>query len=76
MKTRIQEWGNDLGIVIPARVAEDLHLTAHSLVDISLVSGQLIIKVAYSLEDLLAGISNENLQDEIDTGPVVGREVL
>lgn len=68
MKMRIQEWGNDLGILIPVSIAEALHLTDHSLVDVSLVSGQLIITPAYSLEDMLAGISDENWHDEIDTG--------
>lgn len=76
MKTRIQEWSNDLVILIPASISAYLHLTANSLVDISLVSGQLVITPAYNLEDLLAGISDENLHSEIDTGPAVGREVF
>ena len=32
-------------------------------------------KSPYTLEELLAGVTNENLHPETDTGPPVGKEV-
>jgi antitoxin MazE len=48
-------------------------------VDVSLVDGQIVIKPvaaqAWSLEQLLAGVTSKNLHHETDTGDAVGIEV-
>jgi antitoxin MazE len=50
-----------------------------SLVEVSLVEGQIVIRPkaapARSLEELLAGIHKTNLHHETDTGQAKGREV-
>ena len=45
--------------------------------DVSLVDGGLVLKrrkASYTLDDLVAGITAENVHGETDWGPAVGRE--
>jgi antitoxin MazE len=78
MRTRIQKWGNSLALRIPKSFAAEAELEQDSLVEVSLVDGQLVVhRVAqpeWTLEQLLAGVTEENLHREIDTGPAVGNE--
>jgi antitoxin MazE len=79
MKTRIQKWGNSLALRIPKSFAIEARLDPDALVDIALVEGKLIITPvvapAFSLDQLLAGITPDNLHHEHATGPMVGDEV-
>jgi antitoxin MazE len=79
MLTRIQKWGNSLALRIPKAFAQDTQLENESLVEISLVEGQIIITPveapSYTLEKLLAGINKKNIHHEVDTGSAVGNEV-
>lgn len=79
MKTRIQKWGNSLALRIPKSFATEIHLEQGTLVDISLHDGRLVVEPlphsAITLEDLLKDVTAENLHDEVDTGPAMGREV-
>lgn len=78
MRTRVQRWGNSLALRIPKTFATETALADGSEVDLALEDGRLVVTpVAESpvlLEDLLAGITPENLHGEIDTGPSVGAE--
>ena len=79
MQTRIQRWGNSLGLRIPRSFAEEAGVEAGSEVDLSLRDGDLIVKPArrrtYRLTDLLEKVTTKNLHGEVDTGGAVGREV-
>ena len=79
MQTRIQKWGNSLALRIPRSFALEAHLQQDSLVDIALVDGKLVVtpvtEAAQTLEQLLAGITEDNLHGEVDTGPATGHEV-
>jgi antitoxin MazE len=79
MVSKVQKWGNSLGLRIPKPLAEELGLLANSPVELSLVDGKLIIspiiKQIYSLEELISQVNEENLHYEIDTGPAEGGEV-
>jgi antitoxin MazE len=78
MKTRVQKWGNSLALRIPKSFAAEAGLRADSAVELSLVEGALVIKgitAPPTLEELLRGITNENLPGEWNTGPGVGKEV-
>jgi antitoxin MazE len=48
------------------------------LVEVSLLEGKLLVTPlrppAVTLEELLQGITPENLHNEVDTGPAVGNE--
>jgi antitoxin MazE len=79
MKTRIQKWGNSLALRIPKTFAAEAHLEQDSLVELSLVDGGLVVvpvtEPKVTLDQLLAGVTEENLHSEIDFGPAVGKEV-
>ena len=79
MKTRVQKWGNSLALRIPKSFAEEAGLHADAAVELSLVKGRLIVQPIkpqpLTLEELLRGITDENLPGEWDTGPAVGKEV-
>ena len=75
---KIQKWGNSLGIRIQKAVAEQVRLKENSEVDITVSGNKLILTASsprYTLEDLIAGIKQENLHGETDFGPEVGMEV-
>ena len=77
MQARIQKWGNSLAIRIPKPFAMEVGLEQNSLVVVSVSEGKLVlepVKPSYSLEELLAQVTKDNLHQEIETGPVVGSE--
>jgi antitoxin MazE len=79
MFTKVQKWGNSLALRIPKAFALDAQLDNNSVVEVSLVDGQIVIKPvtsqAWSLEQLLSGVTSNNLHHETDTGDAVGNEV-
>lgn len=79
MQTKIQRWGNSLGLRIPRAFAEDAGVGAGAEVDLSVRNGELVVKpakrVKYRLEELVRKITAKNLHGEVDTGAPVGREV-
>ena len=80
METRIGKWGNSLALRIPQSLAARLGLTLNSSVELTSEEGKLVASVVEpplsELDELLAGITDSNLHGEIETGPVVGRELL
>ncbi len=79
MKTRVCRWGNSLAIRIPHDYAADLHLEDNMTVDLILEDGRLILTTkhgpSYSLNELVAGITPDNIHHEVDTGLAQGNEV-
>ena len=79
MVTKIQKWGNSLGLRIPKSFAKDAGVEEGSPVDISIEGDRLVIQPVrpsrYELTDLVSQIREENLHEEIPTGESVGREV-
>jgi len=78
MRTKIQKWGNSLGLRIPKSFAEEAQLHAGSTVDLSMDDGRLIVRrlriPPYRLEDLLSKVTKANLHEEVPTREAVGRE--
>jgi len=77
MHAQIGKWGNSLAVRIPGTYAKDLDLKEGMDLEVSVVAGQLVLRPlpeTYTLEDLVARITPENLHDETDWGPPVGRE--
>lgn len=69
------KWGNSLGVRIPAAVAETIKIHDGSLVEIDLQGDKVIIwRKPYTLQELLDGITEENLHSETYWGPPVGQE--
>ena len=79
MQTKIKKWGNSLALRIPKYFALNANLRQDELVDISIDKERIIItpigEKEYSLDELLAGVSEDNLHSEFDTGVPVGREI-
>lgn len=79
MQTKIQKWGNSLGLRIPRSFAEEAGVGAGSEVDLSIQDGDLVVKSArrrkYRLKELLRKITAKNVHAEVDTGGPGGREV-
>jgi antitoxin MazE len=78
METRIQKWGNSLALRIPQAFAAEAGLSQDSPVALTLEEGRLVINPistsTFTLEDLLAGVTPDNLHGEINTGAPVGKE--
>ena len=79
METRIGKWGNSLALRIPQGLAARAGLTFDSTVELTPGDGSsLVITLVKSpdteLDRLLAGVTEENLHGETDTGPSVGNE--
>jgi antitoxin MazE len=79
MQTKIQRWGNSLGLRIPRSFAEEAGVEAGSEVDLSVRDGYLVVRAAkrqtYRLSELLKKVTAKNLHGEVDTGEPMGREV-
>lgn len=79
MQTKIQKWGNSLALRIPKSFAIDANLMQNETVDLTLDKNKIIITIIgekeYSLDDLLEGISENNLHSEFDTGAPAGKEI-
>jgi antitoxin MazE len=81
MKVKIQKWGNSLAVRIPKSFAVQTEIEQDSIVDLSVLEGNIIVKPEkrkpkYTLEELLEGVTEENLHGEIDFGKPVGKEML
>jgi antitoxin MazE len=78
MNTQIGKWGNSLAVRIPRAHAKELDFQEGMEVDVSLVDGGILVRVPrrrrYSLDELVAGITPENIHGETDWGQAVGRE--
>jgi len=78
MRTRIQKWGNSLALRIPRSFAAEAGLAQDVPVELSLVEGKLVVtsvvEPAWTLEDLLAQVTKNNLHREVDVGPRMGNE--
>jgi antitoxin MazE len=76
--THIRKWGHSLAVRFPQSLLSQLNLQADEEVEIRVDEGRLILspikKPKYSLDELLAQITPESLQDEIDFGKPVGNE--
>ncbi|MGH8071203.1 MAG: AbrB/MazE/SpoVT family DNA-binding domain-containing protein [Candidatus Entotheonellia bacterium] len=78
MRSRIQRWGNSLALRIPKAFAAEVQLEQGTLVEVTLVDGKLlivpIVEPTVTLEQLLAGVTEENLHREVEAGPAIGNE--
>lgn len=74
----ITKWGNSLAIRIPQSLAKEINLIEGSEVELTIVEGKLVLapkfRCHYALEELVQGITSENLHEEINYGNVVGQE--
>jgi antitoxin MazE len=82
MKTEFVRWGNSLALRVPSAFVKEIGASEGKRAEMTVEDGALVIKVAqtkrrrrYRLEDLIDGITEENVRPEVDWGPPVGNEV-
>lgn len=80
MRVIMKKWGNSAAVRIPAAIMEATRLHLDEAVDVREEGGRIVIEPIrpseYDLEQLLAGITPENLHAETDFGESVGKETL
>jgi len=79
MELAIKKWGNSAAVRLPSVLLESLDLKLNSVVEVFTQDEVIVIKPIkqksnISLEQLLAGITPDNLHGEIETGNAVGKE--
>lgn len=74
-KSHIAKWGTSLAVRIPKPIAEQWGVHDGSAIEMVSRGDQVVMrKKTYSLADMLAQITADNLHPESDTGPVQGNE--
>ncbi|HTH97626.1 MAG TPA: AbrB/MazE/SpoVT family DNA-binding domain-containing protein [Stellaceae bacterium] len=80
MQVLIKKWGNSASVRLPAAIMEAAKLSLDQPVDVREEGGRIIIEpikpTGFDLEELLAGITDDNIHAEVDTGRPVGKERL
>jgi antitoxin MazE len=78
MELAIKKWGNSAAVRLPTALLDSLNLTLDSIVEVFTQDDTIVIKPVrktnISLDELLQGITPQNLHGEVDTGYAVGRE--
>jgi antitoxin MazE len=68
MQVRLARWGNSLGVRIPKDIATRIGLAEGDRIVIS------VNRPRYTLDELLDGVTPEEMRAAFDWGPDVGRE--
>jgi len=78
MKTRVQKWGNSLGVRIPKSFAAEIGIDRDSSIRMMVEEGAIRIiperEDSWTLAALLSGVTDENKPSEWDTGAPEGDE--
>lgn len=80
MEAVIRKWGNSPAVRINAAAMRAAAFDIEQHVTIKATKGRIVIEpvenLDFKLEDLVAGITRQNVHDEISFGGPVGREAL
>jgi antitoxin MazE len=78
MKVIVKKWGNSASVRIPAAIMAAAALSLDQAVDVREEAGRVVIEPirdeGYAIDDLVAGITDENRHDAVATGAPRGRE--
>ncbi|HXN43767.1 MAG TPA: AbrB/MazE/SpoVT family DNA-binding domain-containing protein [Xanthobacteraceae bacterium] len=83
MKIEFAKWGNSLAVRIPAALAQEVGAREGRPAEITVENGALVLKPItrrkkrrrYTLEELLKGMTKENVHPQTEWGPPRGKEV-
>jgi antitoxin MazE len=80
MTTKIQKWGNSLGIRLPKALIESTAFSLGTEVEVEKKGSEIILKVIKdkkpTLKEMLKGMTKANFEPLVDWGPPVGREII
>lgn len=76
----VRKWGNSLALRIPAHLARQLNLMENTPVECAVLDGSLVVSPVtegqpYSLDELLARVTPENIHSETNLGAPAGKEI-
>ncbi|QRM32341.1 AbrB/MazE/SpoVT family DNA-binding domain-containing protein [Microvirga sp. VF16] len=79
MRVQFAQWGNSLALRIPQAFAREISARPGRQAELTVQGGTLVIEPideapVYTLEELLEGITPENLHGETSMGRAVGNE--
>jgi antitoxin MazE len=76
MKTKLQKWGNSLGVRIPHVVVREAGISEGADVAITLEKGRIVLAPlgAVTLKALVDRITPDNRHEEFDFGRAQGKE--
>ncbi len=79
MRTKVARWGNSLALRLPKHLTTTYHISEGSHVEIVEEAQGLLVKPLsgrkFQLDDLLKGISKNNLHTEIESAGPQGKEI-
>lgn len=81
METKIQKWGNSIGVRISKDIALQAHLKEGMTVDVGLYEGKVIVRPVtkpkkYTITEMVSRITDSNRHDLEDYGGSLGGELL
>ena len=80
MTTKIQKWGNSLGIRLPKALIESTSFSEGVEVVFSQKGSEIILQVVKrkypTLKEIMKGMTRANFEPELDWGPDVGQEII
>jgi antitoxin MazE len=79
MLAKAHQWGNSLAVRIPKLIAQECGIAADTDIEIRQEKGTIIImpiaKKKFTLQSLLAQVTDENMHATVSTGKPVGKEI-
>ncbi|MEK1851812.1 MAG: AbrB/MazE/SpoVT family DNA-binding domain-containing protein [Phyllobacterium sp.] len=80
MRVTVKKWGNSASVRIPAAIMAAARLELDAAVDVREEGGLIIIEPVrqpdYDLDQLIEGMTPENIHSEADFGEAVGKEAF
>ena len=78
MQVQLEKTEKGLSLLLPEELVHGSALVAGSNLEVTLVDGKILAapirRSKYTTEELLAGVTDENIHPETEWGPPVGRE--
>lgn len=79
MDAIIRKWGNSPALRLPVAVLKEANFSIEQKVNITVTPGRIVIEpsetIEYDLDQLVGGMTAQNLHAEADFGKPVGKEV-
>ena len=80
MTTKIQKWGNSLGIRLPKELFASGQFSEGSIITFDQKGLDIILRVVKpkqpTLKEVMKGMTKANFEGELDWGPDVGNEII
>ena len=78
-QTKVSQWGNSLAIRLPQALVTELAIERGAELELHLENDGFKVTIPampkkFTLDELLAGVTPENIHQEFDWGPVQGKE--